>query len=408
MTKRRGFWRASVAWKYYTSPRNRQRNALLFSAAGLALGLIIIIVVIGIMEGLQSGYIRDIIEVETYHTSIGPVSHETLEELTKETDQIPHADIVVPYGESQILIMKSGGGQVSIRLRGLDEQFQEDSGFRRHARILSGSFDIEGDSIVIGAELAYREGISVGQTIRAATVVPGRRVQAVPSARDLTVTGIFSTGYPDIDRTLGFTTIDTVKDMGIDRYYLGVKTDNLEGVSRYLETDEVFGEHEHTTWQQAYETFYAALMLEKYSMLIVLLLIFFVVAVNIRSSFERFLFEKREEIGILKTLGATSRDILAMLFYKGLFIAASAVIPGLLLGVLIAGNVNPILYGLNSAIRSIFGQGLGIEGIYFPVVISWPEIWISIGIMLLFIMLAVLRSARIINRFTPMEMFRYE
>ncbi len=375
---------------------------MVLSAAALALGLAIIIVVLGIMQGLQQGYLRDIIEVDAYHITAGPVSADDLDVLM---EAVPKG---IPYGESEMLLLQSDGLDASIRLRGLGGAYQEDTGFYDQIRLVRGTLDLKDDGVLIGSALAYRHGIRVGETVKAATVVRGRIVRAVPSVRYLTVTGIYATDYPDIDGKLGFTTIDTIKSMGIDRFYIGIKTSRLEDEMRRLSAMSELDGVRLITWKEAYESFYGALILEKYSMMVVLLLIFLVVAINIRSSFERFLYEKRNEIGIMKTLGASSRDIQTVLCFQGLFIAGFSLIPGLLIGVLTAGNVNVILHGIDRAAAVLFPMGLGITGIRFPVMITWPEIGISILVMIGFILWAVFSSAQIINRYTPMEMFRYE
>jgi len=409
MTKQNHVWRLILAWKYITSPRNRQRSALMLSVLGLALGLMIIVVVISIMQGLQEGYLRDIIEVDAYHMTVGPVAEDEIEQLRADiAEGIPHRALV-SFGESEMLLVQDDGRNASLKLRGLDPSYQDDQGFFQQARAVRGSFTLEHDGAVIGSDLAAREGISVGDTIKVATVVRGSRVvRAVPSVRYLEVTGIFSTGYPDIDSSLGFTTLETVREMGIRQYFVGIKTDNLSQLEAQLAEYPPVSEIQRVSWQKAYETLYAALLLEKYSMMVVLMLIFIVVAINIKSSFERFLFEKKHEIGIMKTLGASAADIRMILMYQAVFLAAAAMVPGLILGVLLASNVNPVLHGIDRLLQLLFSQGIGIAGIRFPVIISWPDIWVSAGVMVLFLLLAVLRSARIIRRFTPMEMFRYE
>ncbi len=374
----------------------------MLSVIALALGLTIIIVVIGIMQGLQQGYLKDIIEVDAYHITVGPVEMHELPSL------IDAVGMGVPFGEAEMLLVQADGFDASLRLRGLGESYLSDEGFLKQARTVSGSFELRDDGVVIGADLAYRHGIRVGQTVKVATVVRGRIVRAVPSVKYLTVTGIYSTGYPDIDGKMGFTTLATIQSMGINSYYIGIKTQNLDALSRSLGTIPELEGVPRRTWKEAYESFYAALLLEKYSMLFVLLLIFVVVAINIRSAFERFLYEKRDEIGIMKTLGASRKDIRAVLLYQGLYIALFSLIPGLGLGLLTANYVNPILHGADRILFALFSRGLGIGGIRFPVLITWPEILISILVMVLFILWAVLSSARTINQYTPMEMFRYE
>ncbi len=394
-----------MSWTYFSSSRNRQRGAIALSITGLALGLMIIIVVIGIMQGLQQRFLQDIIEIESYHISLGPVGYDELDELQLHADRLDVSGSV-PYGESETLLVREGGTGTSLRLRGLGKGYQDDEGFFRQLEMIQGTFLLDDDTVVIGWDLARRHGIYLNDSIRVATVVRGRIVRAVPSVRNLRVTGIYRTGYPDIDRSLGFTSLETVHSMGFGSYYLGIKTDRIDRSAAQLKT--AVPDVRVVTWKEAHESLFGALMLEKYSMFLVLLLIFLVVAINIRSTFERFLYEKRDEIAIMKTLGAERKDIRSMLLYQGGFIALLSLVPGCILGLLLASNINPVIHTIDRFITRLFGTGLGVSGIVFPVIITWPEIALSIAVMVLFLLWAVLRSTSTVDRFTPMEMFRYE
>ena len=404
-----GKWKIAIAWKYFSSRRNKQRGSLLLSVSVLALGLMIIITVISIMQGLQQGYLQDIIEVEAYHMSAGPMSRDEMQIRLEQVSALENIALAVPYGETEIMIIRDDGESFSARIRGLDPAAAAaDSGFFSQVSLIRGSFDLADDSLIIGSDFAAKNGISVGDRVKAVTVVRGRIVRAVPSVRYLDVSGIYRTGYPDIDSALMFTNLHTISVMGIGHYYIGFKTDALEELRGSL--TKVFGDDPppFAAWMEKHESFYAALMLEKYSMLIVLMLIFVVVAINVRSSFERFLYEKRDEIGIMKTLGASTGEIRQILMYQGMFMSVFSIIPGLVLGVLVAGNINALLHGLDWLVMRITPFSLGITNIVFPVMLSWNEILISIGMMVLFILYAVVSASRTIGRFSPMEIFHYE
>lgn len=407
-------WTVQLGLNYFLSRRNKQRSSLFLSIAGLSFGLITIITVISIMNGLQQGYLDDLIEVESYHLAIGPLEYEQADTYRELLIADPSIIKTSLFNEREVMIIKDDFGYVPAKIRGLQEHdFWEDEGLNNHIEILSGSFDLsKKDSIIIGEGIAKKYNIFPGDTIKVITVVKGKMLRVIPSVRYLNVTGIFTADYPEIDNLLCFTSLQNLESMGISKYYLGVKTDNP--YRRGLENaapDEVKKEllsNQIITWKERYDSFYSALMMEKYSMYIILLLIFLVISINIRSTFERFLFEKKEEFGMLKAIGAEKRDLKRILFIQGALLMLITAIAGVSLGIFLTNNINFFLQSLGSFLSNILSIHTGIELFYFPAIISWREIITTLIIMASLVILSIYRASKVIDSYAPLEIIRYE
>ena len=96
------------------------------------------------------------------------------------------------------------------------------------------------------------------------------------------------------------------------------------------------------TWYESQEAFFQALEQEKVAMFIILVFIVLVAAFNITSTLIMIVMEKRRDIGILRTLGSSSWSILSIFIIEGLLIGLTGTLIGLVLGILLAYNMNPV------------------------------------------------------------------
>jgi len=410
-------WTFYTARKYLFSRRNKQRSTLILSSLGLILGLVTIITVISIMNGLQKGYLSDLMEIESYHISIGPLDRKSAEVIRNELirkEQVIHAAI---YNEREIMLIYEDGNYTPVKIRGMREaDFLNDRKLAEHMEMQKGILELqEMNTITIGSGLAAKTGLVPGDTVKLITVVPGEILKIIPSAKFTQISGVFSSQYPEIDNMLCFTSLDTLEDMGVADYYIGVKTDDpfaarLEQAAAVPAIQEAGNSAiiRITTWKERYDSFYAALMMEKYSMYIILFLIFLVISVNLRSTFERFIFEKKHDFGMLKAIGAEKSDLNSILLYQGIFMLIITAAAGTVSGILFAMHINEIMHTAGMLMKRLFGFDAGIEYLFFPVEIAPLEILFTLFIMSCMVLWSVFSSMRILHTYTPMEIISYE
>ncbi len=345
----------NIRWVFFVASRNfrtRRREkghaSSLLSVAGIAVGVMTLITVLGVMNGFQIGYIEDILEVSSYHLRLR-ASEALQPESIRELQSLPGVRALVPFSDVQTLAVGSYSDPRACMVRGIpQESFEHDRGLREHLEIVRGSFDVEQPgTIVIGSELSRFLGVQVGQRISLLALPHAAGSGGLrPEGVEYLVTGVFRTGYYLFDLTWSFVSIDdpVMFPAGTERVW-GMKLDDRfrdrQMLSRLQSLPEAGG-IEAVSWREYNRAFFGALRMEKIMLLLLVGLIFIVVAVNIFHSLRRTVYEKREEIGILRAVGAGSHGIRAIFVSEGLLIGFVGGVVGVILGLLLASHINEV------------------------------------------------------------------
>ena len=177
--------------------------------------------------------------------------------------------------------------------------------------------------------------------------VPGRPL--VPRLESFTITGIFSTGYQELDSLWVYISYEKglrVLDPASSQQLIGIKIDEpfRNAALRAAEIDEVLPVDFRTyTWYDLEKSQYKSFQTTRVLLLFIMILIVCVAAVNISSSLVMLVIEKRQEIGILKSIGASPRGIMTVFLVTGFCIGVLGTALGLTTGLLTAVNINELL-----------------------------------------------------------------
>jgi lipoprotein-releasing system permease protein len=347
-----------IALRYIRARRKSKKTASSFlSIGGIAIGVMTLTVVIGVMNGFQLGFIEPLINIASYHIQIksrAPLDPAILSRIGKVADVVS----IVPFTETQAIL---GGNIVSI-IRGLppdvnelDPLFKESFYSRRYDKPDEKNLS-RTDGILIGSELALRLGVIEGDRI-AVTTFNGKPYSM------LEVTGIFKTWYLDIDSNWAFTSLQTLKSLRslgeADDITYGIKVRDRfsEGAARKAILAILAGTEDRVkSWREYDPAFFNTLLMEKVMMMVLIGLIFIVVGFNIYHSQKRTVLEKKEEIGILRAIGATPVAVQNIFLLEGFIIGILGSIVGIVLGLFLSNNVNELFrtveYIVNNLILS--------------------------------------------------------
>jgi lipoprotein-releasing system permease protein len=321
----------------------------LTSMIGLALGVVVMIVVLSVMNGFDH-------EMRT--RVLGMVPHATIESgepigdwqsLADKVKQNPKVLAVAPFTQMQGLLTNNGQVQ-KVLLNGIDpareRQVSIIDNFMQQGQLdalAPGSF-----GIVIGDKAAAKLGVVLGDKVTfvapEVTVTPAGMF---PRMKRFTVVGIFHVGAGEIDGYLGVTNLD---DLGrLHRW----KPDQVQGLR--LKFDDLFqaprtaweiaqqlGENHYYArdWTRTHGNLYQAIRMEKAMIGLLLLLIVAVAAFNIISTLVMVVNDKKGDIAILRTLGATPGTIMAIFMVQGTVIGVVGTLIGALVGMFAALNVS--------------------------------------------------------------------
>jgi lipoprotein-releasing system permease protein len=400
--------------------RARRRNHFisfisLISMLGIMLGIVALIVVLSVMNGFHKEIQERILGMASHATLSDPSGISDWQGLVDEISQHPKVVGAAPFVEIQSMLMNAGRTQAAL-LRGILPA-QEDAVSDLREDMVTGSVDSltpGGFNIVLGRELAAVLGVGLGDKVTVVTPeLNATPVGVMPRLKAFTVVGLFEVGMSDYDRGAGFMHMeDAARLMRLGDAAEGVRlklTDMWDAplIAREIQYS-LDGLYRVSDWTQVHRNFFAALRTEKRMMSIILFLIVAVAAFNIVSTLVMVVTDKRADIAVLRTLGASPGRIMAIFMVQGTAIGVFGTLLGVIGGVLLGWNVESIV----ASIESLFDVHFLDPGIYYISVLpsdvrAGDVIRIATGAFLMTV-LATLYPAWRAARTDPAEALRYE
>lgn len=344
------------SWVFFTAERfssidkkNGNSVSTRLSILGICFGVMTLIVVMSVMNGFQREFIDAILEISSFHIR----SYNAPENFEAMCESEEDVLCVNRFMETEMLISSNNDKQQAGLLRCVDENiFDKDEGFCREVNIRSGEFDFSMENtIVLGTTLARNLGVKTGDTVNVfATASTGSLLSA---SRKFVVTGIFSSGYQDINSTFAFIGLDDGKKL------LGPDSEIIYGIKIKNPSDDVHvtrrlskkvPDSRITSWREYNKSFFGALRIEKNMLFLLVVLIFIVVAVNIYNSMRRLVVERRMEISILNALGGNLDSIKEIFIARGFIIGMKGALSGMILGIFLCINIKKIFLLLSSVV----------------------------------------------------------
>ena len=356
-----------VGLRYTRAGRSSSRNGFIsfisgVSMLGIALGVAALIIVLSVMNGFQKE-VRDRMLSVVSHIEVFAPGGAALPDVTKTLAEVKaNAEVVgaAPFISSQALLSR-GEDMKGVLVRGIEPSLEPQvtdlaDGAQRDAfkGLLSGGF-----GVVLGAELARSLGARLGDKVT--LVSPSGQVTPagiVPRLKQLTVVGVFDSGHFEYDSALAMLHVDDAAKIfrleGPSGVRLKIKDlHDARAVTQML-ASSLSGDLRLRDWTQQNRTWFAAVQLEKRMMFIILTLIVAVAAFNLVSTLVMTVQDKRADIAILRTLGASPRSIMGIFVVQGAMVGVIGTLSGLALGLLVAFNIDVIVPFIESVLRTSF------------------------------------------------------
>ncbi len=393
------------------------------STAGVALGVMALIVVMAVMTGFEGQITEKILGTNAHVVVIrNGIPMDDYHQVMQKLKSMPGVVAATPFIYNQVML-SSGKNVSGVVLRGID--VPSDRQVTRLSRtIIEGSMDTldpkltDGTDalpgLLIGKELAKHLNLLVGDKVNVVSPMGNiTPLGMLPKMKTFRVSGIFNTGMFEYDSTLAYASLtqsqlffdlgDTVTGIQLkvsDIYHTGelVSSINQTLGSAYFARD----------WMQMNRNILFALKTEKVVMFIILTLIVLVAAFGIASTLFMVVMEKTRDIAILKSMGATGNSIMKIFVMEGLIIGVTGTLLGVVSGLLIAHNLEPII----NVIQSITGQNFFNKEIYymdhFPSQVVPSDVALISVTAVLVSFVATLYPAWQASRMLPAEALRYE
>lgn len=403
-----------IAQRYLRSKRQTLfiNIIMLVSVMGITVGVAALLIVLSVFNGF-SKVVTEVLVGFDPHVRVLPAKGNAFQ-LTDTLMQLLNAEEGVhawsPFVESKALLIAENGNKV-VSVKGVvDSMVGKVAGVRD--AIVLGKFDLTTQGkipgIVLGVALADRLGAAIGSEI---TVVSPSGIDAMvlqysqPEMRKFILTGVYDSRNKEYDARYAFIEIGVAKRLfQLQDGVSGVEmraNDIRESESLQSSVRNRLGERfTVATWYDLHKDLYSVMKIERWAAYIILCLIIGVATFNMLGSLTMGVIEKRRDIGVLKSLGATNKSILRLFMFEGLLVGALGTILGVAIGLLVCYlQITYHLFPLDPRVYIIPA---------IPVDIRWTD-FVAIGsASMLLSTLAALYPALRAARLLPVEAIRWE
>lgn len=384
----------------------------LTSILGLMLGVAVLITVLSVMNGFDR---------ELKNRILGMVPHATLnayepfqnwERVVEFSLRQPGVQAAAPFNHVQGML--TTGGLVSgVMVTGIDPAAEKTVSII-HEHMRDGSIDDlrEGEfGIVLGSGLAANLGVIAGDKVT--LVLPEASLSpagVIPRFKRFTVVGVFKVGA-DIDGLLAYVNLhDAGRLLRIEDKVQGVRLKLHDLFKAPQVSHALVSQHPRhfyaTDWTQTHGNLFNAIKMEKAMMALLLLFIVAVAAFNIVSSLVMVVTDKKADIAILRTLGASPNTIMKIFMVQGTLVGVLGTAAGVGLGVLLSLTISDIASGIEQLFNVSLFDAYFVN--YLPSQLELDDVlWVSTTAFFLSF-LATIYPARRAARVQPAEALRYE
>ena len=356
----------ALGWRYTRAGRATRRNGFIsfisgVSMLGIALGVAALIIVLSVMNGFQKE-VRDRMLSVVSHIEIFAPQSTALPDVARtlaEARQNPNVIGAAPFVGAQALLAR-GEDMKGTLVRGIDPALEgavtdlAATNEETLKLLVPGEF-----RVVLGGELARALGVRAGDAVT--LIAPAGQVTpagVVPRLKQMTVAGTFDSGHYEYDSALVLLHHEDAQRIFRLEGPTGIRL-KLKDLHQAREvTMQLAGSLSDQLlirdWTQQNRTWFAAVQLEKRMMFIILTLIVAVAAFNLVSTLVMTVTDKRADIAILRTLGASPKSIMGIFVVQGAMVGVIGTMSGLLLGLAIASNIDVIVPAIERALNASF------------------------------------------------------
>jgi lipoprotein-releasing system permease protein len=359
-----------IGWRYTRAGKGGRRNRFIsfisgVSMLGIALGVAALIIVLSVMNGFQKE-VRDRMLSVISHVEILTYGGEALADwqaTAAQAKQNPAVQAAAPFIATQALIARGEDMRGAI-VRGIDPVLEADvtplaAQLKEGAlaRLRAGEW-----GMVIGIEMARQLGVREGDKLT--LVAPGGQVTPAgtqPRLKAFTVVGVFNAGHYEYDSGMALIHVDDAARLFRVAGPTGVQIKLKDVHEARFVADQLARslgpEVRVRDWTRTNANWFDAVQIEKRLMSIILTLIVAVAAFNLVSTLVMTVTDKQADIAILRTLGASPRSIMAIFMVQGAASGVIGTLSGVLLGLLVAFNLDVIVPAIEQLLNISFLPG---------------------------------------------------
>ncbi len=400
-----------LALKYLRPRRTYFSVVTLISVVGVSLGAAVLIIVLSVMSGFDEMWRDRILAFNAHITVSAPGGIDDVATLTADIAQIKGVTGAAGFIQGPVVV-RQGERILTPMLYGIDPQ-SERAVSRIEDHLLQGTFDITGNAVLIGVDLAAAAGIRLGDTLLVNSPAHFMARDEIHLPEELEVAGIYEVGMWEFDSAFMICTLEMARELF-----------NVEGEAEALKIMTANPLHAHRTaqalrdtlgprysvipWMEQHRQLFTALRVEKNMMFFLLIFISIVAAFGITNTLITIAVQKTAEIGLLKAIGFPSGRVMTIFLWLGLIEGILGATLGLGLGLTALHYRNDLMHWISNT----FGMEIFPKGLYLlseiPARIMPGDITVVMALVVLICTLAGLVPAHRAARLDPVSALRYE
>ena len=403
-----------LGYKYLRSSKGGAFSFTTFLAIiGLIIGISSLIVVTSVMNGFEKELENRILGVIPHAVITSDIP---IQDYEKTINQIKENDNIIfatPYISIQGLITTSNESQ-GISIIGVDPGVEGKMSIIPEYTFLGSISDLEeNNTIIIGSSLAANIGAYIGDEVNITTSdIKTSIIGSYPTSVNLKIVGIYEL-KTEIDQFLTLISHKTAQKLknikDNETTSIRLKTNDLfnaDLISRDILKHLNNASYTSTSWKSSHGTLFEAIKFEKLLISMMLFLIVFVASILVLSTVVMTVKSKEREIGILMTLGASSKHIILIFLTQGMLVSIIGIIGGILIGLIFTFNLNYLIDLLENLLNRNLLDAYFIN--YFPYYIDYSQVATISVISFLISAFSSLVPSMYAIRLNPVEILRHE
>jgi len=373
-----------LAVKYLKPKRSVTSVITCVSVLGVLLGVAVVIIVRAVMTGFGDLWEEKILDFKP-HVSLVPWSGAVVhgeDELAEEIGRLPGVVSATPQIDTRCLLEFRGRVAAPVVIGVDSDRFK--SAYNVGAP-RAGVFDLDGDSIVLGVDLARNLGVWVGDMVTVYSPKTLTQRDEIYLPVRWKVAGIFSSGQRDYDSGFAAASLPNVRDlMGMEKGVFAIHVKTAEPGNRQLFDDlcariaSIAPKCRQITWREADRELFNALAVEKNMTALLLMLVTVVALFCVMNTLLVLTVQKTSEIGLLKALGFGRAKVMGAFIVHGLVQITTGVVLGLALAFTVLANLQNIVEGLARFGVEVFPKSVyGLDSIPYRLVAA-DVVWVVV------------------------------
>lgn len=404
-----------IGLRYTRAKRRNQFISFIsaFSLLGMTLGVMALVIVLSVMNGLEREMKNRILSVIPHGFIEHPKGLEDWQSLAEKVSKNKDVLGAVPYVEGQVMV-SFDGVMDGVELQGIEPSAESSVSILNDKMIVGGLDYLQPGEygIVLGRILASRLMLTTGDKL----VLTSSDINITPlgiftRSRTFTLVGIFEAGA-QIDANLALVHIQDAQKFLRKSHPQGlkIKTSDMFSSAKTLAEiqKEIGSEYQTKDWSQTQGSLFSAVKMEKIVVTALLMIIVAVAAFNIVSSLVLMVADKRSDIAVLRTLGMSARQVMMIFIVQGTAVGFFGILIGASLGSLIALSLSDIM----SAVENILGWQFFDPDVFYiaqlPSILLWQDLVLICSVAFVLSFLATLYPAYSAAQVQPAEALRYE